>query len=375
MTGPVDALIYVRYLQSHRRFLSLTCLAALAVAGGVSFAERREYTATARILIEPPAGADPRAAMAVSPVYLESLKTYEQFAASDSIFQRAAARFHLQSLTGAKAIESLKNRVLRVGLVRNTRILEIATTLPDAARAQALAQFLAEETVSLNRSLDTQSGEELIAAVEKQARAARAQLERDNTEWAEILRREPLESLREAIAETADLRAKLREQAGNARLEIADSAERAGHSSSNSAERVREEQANARARLSEIEKEIAGYDRQIGEQEKLVAEREARRGGMEARRKADQAALEGIESRLRDTRTDLGYRGERLSVIDPGVVPERPSSPNVPLNLLAALLLGLLFPVIYLAISLNLGLHREGAGRDVIEALVRARDG
>jgi uncharacterized protein involved in exopolysaccharide biosynthesis len=375
VTGPVDALVYISYLRSHWRFIGLSCAAALAIATAVSIAERREYSATARILIEPPAGADPRAAMAVSPVYLESLKTYEQFASSDSLFQRAAARFQLQSLTGARAIETLKKRVLRVGLVRNTRILEIAATLPDAARAQALAQFLAEETVSLNRSLGTESGEELIASVENQVRDAHAQVERDDTEWAGVATREPVESLRDAIVEATDLRAKLREQAGSARLEIADATERAGHSSSAEAELLRKEQSNAQARLSEIEKQIAGYDRQIADEEKLLAQRQARRDDLEARRTADQKALAAVESRLIDTRNDVGYRGERLTVIDPGVVPERPSAPNIQLNLLAALLLGLLFPVIYLAISLNLELERANARRDVIEALARARHG
>ncbi len=375
MTGPVDALVYITYLGSRWRFIGLSCAAALVIATVMSIAERREYTATARVLIEPPAGADPRAAMEVSPVYLESLKTFEQLAASDSLFQKAGGRFQLQSLTGVKAIESLKKRVLRVGLVRNTRILEIAATLPDAAKAQALAQFLAEETVSLNRSLGAESGEELMAAVEKQVRDARAQVERDDTEWAGVATREPVEGLRDAIEEATNLRAKLREQAGSARLEIADTAERAAHSSASEAELLRREQDNAEARLSEIQKQIAGYDRQIADEEQLLAQRQARRDDLDARRAADQKALAAVESRLRDTRNDIGYRGERLSVIDPGVVPERPSAPNIQLNLLAALLLGLLFPLIYLAIALNLEWQRASAGRDVIEALARARDG
>jgi uncharacterized protein involved in exopolysaccharide biosynthesis len=68
---------------------------------------------------------------------------------------------------------------------------------------------------------------------------------------------------------------------------------------------------------------------------------------------------------LRDARNDVAYRGERLSIIDPGVVPERPSFPNVPLNLAAALLLGLLFPAVYLALEMNFQQHR------VLQALAR----
>ena len=108
-----------------------------------------QYTATARLVIDPPAGADLRAAMAVSPIYLESLKTYEHFAASDSLFQKAAQQF---GLAGGPS-KSLKRRVLQVQLVRNTRILEISVTLPDAKKAQALATFLAEATVETNRAV------------------------------------------------------------------------------------------------------------------------------------------------------------------------------------------------------------------------------
>ena len=45
-----------------------------------AFCFPKRYTATATILIDPPAGGDPRIATAVSTVYLESLKTYELLA-------------------------------------------------------------------------------------------------------------------------------------------------------------------------------------------------------------------------------------------------------------------------------------------------------
>src|SRR5215469_1790516 len=149
---------YIRYLRLRWRFVAASCAAATILAGTASLLLPRQYTAAARIVIEPPAGADPRSAMAVSPIYLESLKTYEQFASSDSLFQKSAARFQLQTLMGPRPIESLKRSVLKVGIVRNTRILEIAATLPDPREAQALAQYVAEQTVAQNRSLLVQSG-------------------------------------------------------------------------------------------------------------------------------------------------------------------------------------------------------------------------
>jgi uncharacterized protein involved in exopolysaccharide biosynthesis len=375
MSETPDIFVYISYIRSSWRFVAVSCAAALILAGLFSLVSRREYTATARIIIEPPAGADPRAATAVSPVYLESLKTYEQLAASDSLFQKAAGRFQLPGLTGAKAIEKLKKSVLRVGLVRNTRILEITATLPDPRRAQELAQYLAEETVSLNRALAIRNGEELMGQVEKQAEDARTLLERDQSEWAALTRSEPIEGLQTAIFETADLRAKLREQASNTRLEIADVTERGHQASLAEAALLSKEENNARMRLGEIESQTAAYDEQISRDERILAQRQARRDDLEARRKADQAAVTALESRLRDTRNEESYRGERLSLIDPGVVPERPSSPNIQLNLLAATLLGLLFPAVYLAFSLSFRLHDAEAKQDVVDALARARHG
>ena len=69
-----------------------------------------------------------------------------------------------------------------------------------------------------------------------------------------------------------------------------------------------------------------------------------------------------------------GYRGERLKIIDPGIVPERPSSPNVPLNLAAALLLGLVLPILYLAIELNFQERRAIGRLDRFHAVAKGRD-
>ena len=66
------------------------------------------------------------------------------------------------------------------------------------------------------------------------------------------------------------------------------------------------------------------------------------------------------ETRLRETRGDAGYRGERLEIVDPGIVPERPSSPTLPLNLAAALLLGLVLPVLYLTLEMSYREQRAG---------------
>src|SRR5579871_3060769 len=164
MAESFDAFRYIGYMRSRWRFMAASCAIAVTTAVAATLLLPRQYTAIARIMIDPPAGADLRSAMAVSPVYLESLKTYEEVASGDSLFQQAIQQFDLHSMLGAAPMESMKKRVLKVDLVRNTRILEISGTLPDASKAQALAQFMADSTVSLTRSVISEGDHDLLRA-------------------------------------------------------------------------------------------------------------------------------------------------------------------------------------------------------------------
>src|SRR6185503_18273182 len=131
MTDSFDAYRYISYMRSRWRWIAASGAVAIVLAFFFTLLQPRLFTATARIVIEPPAGSDLRSAMAVSPIYLESLKTYEHFASSDSLFLKALDQFGLRQSLGARPVEALKRRVLKAGIVRNTRILEVSATLPD----------------------------------------------------------------------------------------------------------------------------------------------------------------------------------------------------------------------------------------------------
>ena len=80
MSEPFDAYRYIGYLRARWHWIAASAALAAGLAAAASLVMTPQYTATARLVIDPPAGADLRAAMAVSPIYLESLKTYEHFA-------------------------------------------------------------------------------------------------------------------------------------------------------------------------------------------------------------------------------------------------------------------------------------------------------
>jgi uncharacterized protein involved in exopolysaccharide biosynthesis len=306
--------------------------------------------------------------MAVSPIYLESLKTYEHFADSDSLFQKAAQHFGLEE----QPIESLKRRVLTVQLVRNTRIMEISATLPDPKKAQALAKFIAEATVEINRTSVSESDQELLRGIEQQAGELRTRLQQTDAAWAKAAAAEPLQGLQASMEQAADLRSKIEEQVQSEELEIADIAERAKTAADS--EELRKQESSARARFVEMRKQLQNLERQGAERERLLATRQAHRDQLDAEREAGQKSLAGIEARLRDARGETGFRGERLKIIDPGIVPERPSSPNLPLNTAAAVLAGLVLPILYLTLEMSFQQRRASLSRSEFRAMSRARD-
>ncbi|MGH2625564.1 MAG: hypothetical protein ACRDHY_02800, partial [Anaerolineales bacterium] len=163
MPDPFDGYSFFAHLRSRWRLTAIVLAAALALALAAGLLASKQYTARVTLVIEPPAGSDPRASTAVSPIYLESLRTYEHYASSDQLFAQASERFELRRSQPHRSLEGLKRTALKVAIPRNTKILEIAATLPDPRQAHALASYLAEETIKLNRKTNRASDDELIA--------------------------------------------------------------------------------------------------------------------------------------------------------------------------------------------------------------------
>lgn len=343
----VNTYRYLTFVGSRWRFIAVSCAIAVTLVLAVSLLRSKQYTATCGILIEPPAGADNRGVVGVSPIYLESLKTYEHFAASDSLFLRALDRFHLRERFPGRPVESLKASILKVGMVRDTKILEIKVTLPDPQTAQALALYLGEETVKLSQQVDQEGDRELTEAIEKQEAEARGRLDATEKAWTRTISEQPVEKLQQEIQSGSDLKNGLERQLLRAELDAAE---------------VQATDAAAfRARAETLRKQLAQVERDLTAQQELLAHRLAERDRLDAERTASQEAYSAIETRLGQVRGDLGYRNERLKIIDPGIVPERPSAPNTTLHVLAALLLGLAVPIIYLTLELSYRTQRSSA--------------
>jgi uncharacterized protein involved in exopolysaccharide biosynthesis len=280
MAETTGALQYLGHLRRRMRVLFWTCGTAVLLSVGISLLSPTEYTATARILIDPPAGSDQR--MGINPMYLESLKTYEIIASGEYLFLQAAEHFGL-----SRSMLINPRSVITVRIPRNTRILELTATLPDARKAHAFALYMAQQTVELSRMPEGETERDLIGNAEKELADARTRMENAEREWAE-LDSTPINS-----STTRSMR-----------VDVA-----------------------------------------------------------QAHREAARDAFERAQRRVQEVRFGTGYRNERLTIIDPGVVPQRPSSPKTTLNALAALLVGLAGGLLYIILEFNSSVPRRVPSR------------
>jgi len=362
MADYFDPIDYLAFLRRNAKFAAIAIGTAVLLTGAISFLLPKQYTATATLVIEPPAGTDPRGATAVSAIYLESLKAYEQFAASDSLFERARQKFHLEEGPGSAATEALRKRVLRVVKLPDTKVLQIKATLPDARQSQALVQFLAEETVALNRSVENQSEHEALTEVRKQVQEAGAKLSQTRGEYNAAVAEGAESVLGDEVRNLSDLKGRLNEQLANAATSLAELSARAdaqtkGFAAGDSRENLQQDIAGARARSSTLSAQMATVSRDLTQKAAALAAVQARADQSADQLRAANTAFEVMSRRANELAGSNGQRTEQLRIIDSGIVPQQPSFPNVSLFTAMALLFSALLSLAWL--SLRYGLEQQ----------------
>lgn len=359
-----DVLRFAEFVRTRWIVILLSCSVAVTLTLAGTLLSTKRYTATASLLIEPPAGNDPRGATAISPIYLESLKTYERFASSDTLFMKALEQLHLRARYEGTTIEALKRRVLRVNKPRDTKILEISATLPNPKDAQALAEYMAQETVRLNGSLDRQSQRELTEQVRLQLDAATARLQKADKTRDEFIASDPVETLEAAIKNSTEQKLRLQNELVEARIDLVDYEARLQSRAGTDPDprettNMREQLAASRARTIRIEKEDHDLGQLLETRGALLERRKHRREVLDNERQAARAQYELAASRSNDTLASAAFRSERLEIVDPGTVPEQPSSPSLTVNLCIAFFAALLSSLVYLALRFSYSRLRE----------------
>lgn len=344
-----DAFEYIKYLRARWLVVVTACGAAGSLALGINLLLPKQYTATASVIIEPPGGSDARLTTAVSAMYLESLKTYELFANGDTLFAKAADRFRLRR-DGAQSIESLKRRVLKVAKLRDTKVLEISATLADPKQAQALAEYLANETIDASHAENLASDRDFVELGEQQAALAKRHLDELEKAWNALAVSEPVESLQSEIDAAVALRSNVDEQLVAAESELAGYQQQAQDGSS-----AREQLNASQARVALLSARSRELQWTIQLKAATLASRIGKRDALQASLDITRRSYETLTTRLLEAQATAGTHAERLRMIDPGIVPQRPSSPNIPLNVAAALFAALIASIVYLSCAFVYG--------------------
>ena len=370
MPESFDAYQYLNHLRSRWRLIAAACATAVGLSLVVSLMMPKRYTATVRILIEPPGSADPRTATAISANYLASLKTYVHFASSDSLFKQAVEKWKVREPDDSRALSSLKKSILEVKIPRDTKIMEVSATLRDPEKAHALALYVAQQTVELSQSANATGDQEQTAQIESLLAAARRRAEEAEHQSMELARSSPAGGLPAELEGLVEARSIVQQDLLLAEVQVAEltALQRrrkaaADDGSPEQGEAVRLDPQDAEARLQLLRRQLTDLDRQMASKRLTLAIRSAQHRAVESERTSAWAAVEDAQARLAQARATVAARGERLQVIDPGIVPERPSSPNIPLNLMAALLLGLVLSMLYLTLKFSYGQRKAESMR------------
>jgi uncharacterized protein involved in exopolysaccharide biosynthesis len=258
-------------------------------------------------------------------------------------------KFNLRAEYPSAAPDSLRRRVLNVIKPRDTKILQISATLRDPVKAQGLAQYIAQRTVELNAALGRQSEQELADEARRQLQEATDRVREAEKATNEMLAREPYQAAQDEVDSLGELRTRVQKAILDSQVDAADYA----------AQSRPQDVASVRARIAILEKQAANIEAELAVKEKIAAERHARWDQLEASLNSARQQARAAENRMNELRFSSGASGERLRVIDPGIVPQRPSVPNIPLNVVVAVFVAAIGAWLYITVAFNLRAHRR----------------
>jgi uncharacterized protein involved in exopolysaccharide biosynthesis len=142
-----------------------------------------------------------------------------------------------------------------------------------------------------------------------------------------------------------------------AELSARASAQANGFAPGESRESLQQDIAAARARASTLNAQISATGRDLTKKAAALAAARARTEQVSDQLRAADTAFEAMSRRANELAGSNGLRTEQLRIIDPGIVPQQPSFPNLPLFTGAALLLSTMLSLAWL--SLRYGLEQQ----------------
>ena len=259
--------------------------------------------------------------------------------------------------------------MLEVRKPKETKLLQIAVTLHDPQMAHRVSEFIAQRTVELSTRV---AGDADLVTVEKartRSEAARdnlSRLERESSALASNGQRTALEAELLALSK---VRGELVSDLNGTSARIAELA--AVQTAATAKDDIGLELRAQKARRGSLEESRDRLDREIDTKSAALSSAEAAKVALEGRLQTARHDFDTASKRLLDAEGAAGTRGEQLRIVDPGIVPQRPSWPNLPLNSATALVLGSVAALVYLGMRFGLESHRARLVRTSIKVAQR----
>jgi uncharacterized protein involved in exopolysaccharide biosynthesis len=339
MPEPLPPLEFLSVLERRWKRIAAVAACAAAIAFVVSLLLPKQYESTTLLLIQPAANGS---AAVMSPAYLDSLRSYEQFVESDGVLENLLRDTHLN---GEFSGERFRRAALRAMLVKGTRILQISVRLGDPQKAHEaalrLAQIVVESNTRINRdeATRTRGGADRDAEEAHQAMAAaQAAIDkfRSGSREDEITR---------DVEQQIERKVRYERELSDVQLDLAENEARASAAPGDQA--ARSEVAGLRARREALRGTLAALEKELTKSQAVHAAVEARRKALDGEYQAAEKRFSALASRATETASSVAIRREELEIADPGTVPTQPVGPHPVQNAILAAMLGLLAAVLY----------------------------
>src|SRR5579884_3239752 len=256
-----------------RFHLAVIGAAALLAAGASELLPKR-YTSTATVIIDPPATSDVRVSASLNPAYLDSLRTFENFFTSNTLFIEAADRFHLD--TAGKDIDALRRQVLKVKQQHETRILEISVTLPSAVTANQMLRFITDHSIAVSREHAIAADLDSMSNLTAERDRAREQLAAARAAWQQASRNDTPDSIQSAMESAITLESDIRSRESEADADVKEWQVRARDGSGEDRVMAETQARAATARRDEFARRREQVTAEITATRQLLAERSSR---------------------------------------------------------------------------------------------------
>ena len=382
-------------LRRRGRLIVFGTLACRLAAGVFSLLQSKIFEATTYLLVSESKLADLTSRNAAY-VYYDLLRSYEMFINNDYLIQKTVEHFQLQQPPYELTPDRFKRRrILQVELPKNTRLLQVSVEFPEPQLAADIANYFASNAVAFNEEMNTRDAQRTRESLKQQLDQALQAMEKSRQTLLEFSKTSGLEELRESVwnlleeksqaesqlaqlntdlsrvsARRRGLGEELQKQAPKIELKrsIAENPIVKESLSAGNPEKsavpptalVKEESVNpvyqqVQSLLVETDVELLGLKAAAQAVERAAEDRrrklavllrekalkESTQDRLTQEQKLASDSYETLSKQYQGAWMNVSARSTDLKVIAPAVVPERPVSPRLSLNVVIASALGL----------------------------------